>query len=109
MPLLTTSASTSATRSPASEDGRLSVGAEHFLQRDDHLAFGGPGARRGDDRRHQVLLAGGSLLQRRERGLDLGGVATGPCGLQAIELLLLERRVDPKNRELLRLVVLEVV
>src|SRR6476469_7430554 len=80
------------------EDRRLGVGPEDLLHRRDHLPLAGASTRRGDDRRHQVLLGGGGALQLGERLLDLGSVAAGPGRGEAIGLLAFQRRVDAQDR-----------
>src|SRR3954449_4001420 len=45
------------------EDRGLRVGPEDLLQGGDHLALGGADAGSGDDRLHQVAVAGGDPLQ----------------------------------------------
>src|SRR5260221_14770629 len=80
------------------EDGRLGIGAEDFLHRRDHLPLGGAGARRLENRRHQVGLAPRRLLQLCQRALDRGPVAASPRRPQAAGLLAFERRVDAEDR-----------
>ena len=79
----------------------LGVGAEHVLQRVDDLTFAGVNPRGVQEVRHQVLgLVGRGLLQRRQRALDLGAFALGADGLDAPDLLALQRRVDAQDRRL---------
>src|SRR5437763_3565552 len=86
------------------EDRSLPPDAPHLAERVAHLAHGhvrSPGL---DDRRHEVRIALGGGLERSERGLDRRAVAARAQGSDALDLLLLERRVDAQDVEL-RLVV----
>ena len=76
------------------------VGAEHGLQGLDDLALGGVYARAVEQVRHQVALPGGGLAQGGEGALDGGAVAARADGLHAVDLLALERRVDPQDLQL---------
>src|SRR5205807_3902461 len=81
-----------------SEDRRLGVAPEDLLQRLHDLALRGVGAGAGEQRLHEVaLLVGGVLAQGGERGLHGGGVAAGAHGVQARDLLALERGVDAQR------------
>src|SRR5688500_509536 len=83
------------------EDGRLGVGAEHGLEGLDDLALGGVYARALEEVRHEVVVVlRGGRLELGERRLDLLGVAPGADALDAVDLLALERRVDPQDLDL---------
>src|SRR3954454_18261909 len=83
------------------EHRRLAVVAPHVLKRHDDLALGAVRARRVEQVRHEVLaLAGGRLAQARELALDAGAVAPRPDRRDALDLLALERGVDPQRRDL---------
>src|SRR4051794_36243041 len=83
------------------EHRRLAVVAPDVLKRHDDLAPGAGRARRVEQVRHEVLaLAGGRLAQARELALDAGAVAPRPDRRDALDLLALERGVDPQRRDL---------
>src|SRR5919204_2549703 len=94
---------------PWLEDRRFGVGAEHGLERLDDLAFGGVGARRVQERGHQVGVAGGLLAQGRQRALDGRRVPAGASGLEPPDLLALERGIDAQDLEALLVVLRERV
>src|SRR5689334_4536060 len=84
-------------RITALEDGRLGVGAPDVLECLDDLALGRVRPRRLDERRQQVAgVVGRALAHGLQRLLDGPGVAPGAHGLQPVDLLALERRVDPQ-------------
>src|SRR5712691_9250651 len=77
------------------ENGCLAPHAPHLAQRVAHLPHRHVGAGRIDDGAHQVaVVAGGIFLQPAERSLDGSRVALCLQCLHAVDLLLLERRVD---------------
>src|SRR3954469_6370544 len=80
------------------EHRRLGVGPEDLLHRRDHLALGGAGAGGGEDRRHQVGLAGARPLELGQGAGDGGAVAAGPSRRQAVDLLAFEAGVDLEDR-----------
>src|SRR3954453_17217366 len=82
------------------EDGDFGVGAEHGLQGLDDLALRGMYARAVEEVRHQVAIGGGGGAQLGQRALDRGPVAPGADGLDAADLLALERGVDAEDLEL---------
>src|SRR3954465_12457970 len=86
------------------EDRRLAPDAPHVAEGVAHLAHRHVGARGVDDRLHQVApLDGGVRLQPRQRGLDHGTVAALAERAHTLDLLLLERRVDLEQVDLLLL------
>src|SRR4051794_40808547 len=91
------------------EHRRLGVGPEDLLQRRDHLALAGAGTGGGGDRRHQVGVARGRLLELGEGALDGGAVAAGAGRGQAVGLLAFERSVDLQGRGRLFVLLDEVV
>src|SRR5581483_4655967 len=83
------------------EDGSLAPDAPDLPERVAHLAECRVRPRGLDEQRHQVLaLAGRGLLELRQRPLDLGRVAAPPKAPDPLDLLPLERRVDPKDLQL---------
>src|SRR5215217_2284421 len=83
------------------EDGCLGVGAEDRLQGLDDLALAGVYARAVEEVRHEVVVvARRGLLELGEGGLDGLGVAAGADALHAVDLLALQRRVDPQDLDL---------
>src|SRR3954452_23528915 len=82
------------------EDGRLGVAAEDLLQRLHDLAFGRMNTSAVEEVRHEVGVGGRMLLEDAERGRDLPGIAPGAYGLDAADLLALERGVDVQGRML---------
>src|SRR2546425_7641345 len=77
------------------EDRRLAPDAPDLAEGVAHLAHRHVGAGSVDDRAHQVaVVAGGVLLQPGERRFDRRGVALRLERLHAVDLLLLEGRVD---------------
>src|SRR3954447_799021 len=84
-----------------SEDRRLAVVAPHILQRRDDLALRAVRARRVEQVRHEVLaITRRGLAQPRKLALDARAVAPRPHPLHAVDLLALERWVDPQRRDL---------
>src|SRR3954469_11014074 len=83
-----------------SEHRRLGVGAPDLLERLHHLALGGMRAGALDQRRHQVRLGVRAPAQLGEGALHRGPVTARADGLQAADLLALERRVDVQDRRL---------
>src|SRR5439155_25229364 len=93
---------------PSLEDRRFAPDAPDVAERVAHLAHRDVGARRGEDRLHQVApLVGGIVFEARERLLGGRRVAAGAERLDALDLLLLERGVDLEDLE--RLLVLELI
>src|SRR3954469_19320593 len=82
------------------EDRGLRVGAEDLLQGGDDLALRGMYAGAVEKVRHQVGLRRGRLAQLAQCGLDRGAVAAAAHGLDAVDLLALERGVGPVELEL---------
>src|SRR5258705_6504920 len=82
------------------EDGRLGIAAEDLLQRLDDLALCCVNTSTVEEVRHEVGVGGRMLLEDAERGRYLPGVAPGANGLDATDLLALERGVDVQGRVL---------
>src|ERR1700722_2436414 len=80
--------------------GQFVVVAPDLLQRVDDLAFGDAGARRIEQQRHQVGVGGGGAADRVQRGVDDGRVSAFADGFDAVDLLLLERGINPQDRQL---------
>src|SRR5687768_9878762 len=108
--LATTTRSLRAPAGCISVHRRLEVRAPHVLQRGDDLALAGVRAGAVQQRRHEVRArARRATAQIGERDLDGAGVAARAYALQTVELLALERRVDPQRRDLRVAVALEAV
>src|SRR5215208_8022913 len=83
------------------EDRGFCVGAEDRLQGLDDLALGGVYARAVEEVRHEiVVVARRGLLELGEGRLPGLGVAARADALHAIDLLALQRRVDPQDLDL---------
>src|SRR5215210_7540271 len=90
------------------KDGGLSPDAPDLAEAVAHLTHRHVGTGGVDDERHQVdIVARRRLLEARQRGLYRRRVAPRTQRLDAVDLLLLERRVDPQD--LHRGVLLELV
>src|SRR3954452_18672167 len=85
---------------PSLEHGSLGVGTPDLLERLDHLALGGVRAGALEQRGHQVGLGVRAPAQLGQRALARRPVAARADGLQAADLLALERRVDVQDRRL---------
>src|ERR1700751_1226995 len=83
------------------EDWRFGPRAPDVAQRLAHLTKRDVGPRGLDERGHQVVVVSGSgLLQARKRRLDGDRVAPAAQGLDALDLLALEGRVDAQDLDL---------
>ncbi len=83
------------TRAFSSERRLLPVVAPYLLEGLDDLALGRAGAGRVEQDRHQILATRGRRFEPGERPFERGAVAIGFRRAQPIDLLALERRIDP--------------
>src|SRR5919197_1762935 len=90
------------------EHGCLTPGAPNLAERVAHLAERGVRPRALKNPRHQIHFSPRARIRhRRKSRLDRGRVAPAAQLLDALDLLALERRVDPQDLDLL--LVLELV